>query len=263
MGKSQRKQHQGRKPPRRHMPNSMPECTESSEPFDPTVICPHCLNKAAASQCQTDRFGQPGVFVCPTCRARIEPQDYAAARARIKAEAERTCNAVQPVNNRIASMERLRQRMPFALLKRLVARVSAAYCNAHQTELVQDRDARRALRAVDAFPASAYYLSSWFSLTGRPLSHKAADKSLSSWSLRCDLAGNAIAVQGADNRPTTRGVHAEWLVHNALDLGIRNGDLPSDMQLCTNIYLPNHFLGEAAATSIALSPCTPKLTALR
>lgn len=244
MGKSQRKQHQGRKPPRRHMPNSMPECTESSEPFDPTVICPHCLNKAAASQHQTDRFGQPGVFVCPTCRARIEPQDYAAARARIKAEAERTCNAVQPVNNRIAGMERLRQRMPFALLKRLVARISAAYCNAHQTELVQDRDARRALRAVDAFPASAYYLSSWFSLTGRPLSHKAADKSLSSWSLRCDLAGNAIAVQGADNRPTTRGVHAEWLVHNALDLGIRNGDLPSDMQLCTNIYLPNPHANE-------------------
>ena len=84
MGKSQRKQHQGRKPPRRHMPNSMPECTESSEPFDPTVICPHCLNKAAASQCQKDRFGQPGVFVCPTCRARIEPQDYAAARARAR-----------------------------------------------------------------------------------------------------------------------------------------------------------------------------------
>lgn len=244
MGKVKRKQHQGCKPPRRHMPNSMPECTESIEPFDPTAICPHCLNKAAVSQFQIDRFEQPGVFVCPACQKRIEPQDYAAARAHIKAEAEWARTAVQPINNRIASMERLRQRMPFTFLKRLVARVSSAYCNAHQKELIQDRDAQRVSRTAGIFPTSAYYLSSWFSLTGRALTHKTADEKLSSWSLRCNLADNAVAVQGADARPTTRGVHAEWLTHNALDLGIRSGDLPGDMQLCTNIYLPNPHANE-------------------
>lgn len=238
MGKTAVKQKQGRRAPRARSEQGMPDCTVPARSADPVVVCPHCLTSAPASQFMPARFEEPSRFECPVCERQIEVRDFIESAARIREEGARSREIMAPIDHRTAQIERLRQRMPFEFLKKLIARIALAYSKKHEDEFTRSQKAKKDERALSGFESSCYYLSTWFALTGRSLRGESsgADRS---WALSAKLVDGTLAVQSASSFSITRGLQAEWLVCQALDRATRTIPELANMQLCTNVFLPN------------------------
>lgn len=240
MGKTEKKAHQGRRAPRTHVDSALPCSDKECEELDPRARCPHCMRTAPVSafRPREDRFRHPDRFICPACGSKVASSDYFETARRIESERSDAADAARPVLRRIEALEAARERARMRPWRSVLELGARAYRALNRGVLERDGRARAGARVLPDLKRSCYHLSSWFSLTGIPASHRGS-RSLRPWTLRPEIVSGGLAVLPGNASSTTRGIQAEWLVYHALEQAMAASELPAEAALCPNIYLAN------------------------
>ena len=235
MGKTVKKQHQGRRVPREVQ--ALPDSPLDLRRVDPEVVCPHCLASFNASALGGSHLERS----CPRCEERISGGDYDAARSAVLEALAAAQEAAAPAHEKLDRLAKKEGASRWGLLKRWYRWRMAPVGRRYEDVLTRERQLAQKRRLVKGFARSRYYASPWFNLTGAALAREARGP-LEAYELRPAYGQDeSYSIRSCDRQGEGKGLLGEWRVFEALAQAASEGRLAEggSVQLCPNLYLPN------------------------